>query len=378
MKRILVSLTYYRPHISGLTIYVQRLVEAWVKRGYKVTLLTSRFNSHLAREENYHGVKVVRVPVQWRLNKGVLMLTYPWQAAKLLGEHDFVHLHLPSLEALILALLARLKRKKVITTYHCDLQLPRFPGSRFLDQVIRLSHCFTLALSNVIVAYTEDFAQHSQLLPHFYSKIKVIIPPVIMPLVQKKDLQAWQKKVDWPAGTVIGMAARFAEDKGIEYLLKAIPLLLKKFPDLKIVFAGEYRQVVGENRYRERLQPLLTAYRDHIKFFGILPQTEMPFFYHSLDCLVVASINSTESFGLVQVEAMLCGTPVVATNLPGVRQPIQLTGMGEVVKIGDSRSLAAGIIKVLTQRKKYLRPRTEIEQIFSLSKTLEGYDQLFN
>jgi glycosyltransferase involved in cell wall biosynthesis len=65
------------------------------------------------------------------------------------------------------------------------------------------------------------------------------------------------------------------------------------------------------------------------------------------DVLVLSSINSTESFGMVQVEAMICGTPVVATDLPGVRQPVGSTGMGRVVPIRDAHALAEAVIDML-------------------------------
>jgi hypothetical protein len=66
----------------------------------------------------------------------------------------------------------------------------------------------------------------------------------------------------------------------------------------------------------------------------------MPAFFAACDVVVVPSLNSTETFGLVQVEAMLCGTPSIASDLPGVRRPPRMTGMGEVVPIGDSSALA--------------------------------------
>jgi len=93
--------------------------------------------------------------------------------------------------------------------------------------------------------------------------------------------------------------------------------------------------------------------------------------------LTVPSINSTESFGLVQVEAMLSGCPVVATNLPGVREPARVTGMGEVVPLRDARGLADGIVKVLEHRSSYVRPRQEIANMFSLDKTVTEYEKLF-
>ena len=71
--KILFILTYYRPHVSGLTIYVERLATALAQRGHQVTVLTSQYSKDLSQTETVQGVRVVRVPVAWRLNKGVIM-----------------------------------------------------------------------------------------------------------------------------------------------------------------------------------------------------------------------------------------------------------------------------------------------------------------
>ena len=64
--RILFALTYSRPHVSGLTIHIQRIAEALAARHHQVTVLTSRYRPDLAADEYMHGVHVVRVPVWWR------------------------------------------------------------------------------------------------------------------------------------------------------------------------------------------------------------------------------------------------------------------------------------------------------------------------
>jgi glycogen synthase len=71
--RILQVLTYYRPHTSGLTIYVERLAKALTARGHEVTVLTSRYHPSLPLEERFERLRIVRVPVLLRISKGVIM-----------------------------------------------------------------------------------------------------------------------------------------------------------------------------------------------------------------------------------------------------------------------------------------------------------------
>ena len=123
--RILHALTYYRPHISGLTIYVERLARGLVRAGHEVTVLTSQFDRALPLEEIVEGVRVIRVPVIARLSKGVIMPTVGQAASRLMADHDLVHLHLPQFDGAGLALRAKLARRPVTLTYHCDIELPR-------------------------------------------------------------------------------------------------------------------------------------------------------------------------------------------------------------------------------------------------------------
>ena len=93
--KILTVLTYYRPHTSGLTIYAERLARAFAKRSHEVTVMTTQYDKSLPLEEMMEGVRVIRVPVAFRLSKGVIAPTFGWVATKLVRQHDVVQMHLP-------------------------------------------------------------------------------------------------------------------------------------------------------------------------------------------------------------------------------------------------------------------------------------------
>jgi len=81
---------------------------------------------------------------------------------------------------------------------------------------------------------------------------------------------------------------------------------------------------------------------------------------------------------MVQVEAMMSGVPVVASDLPGVRIPIKKTGMGILVPPKNSEKLAEAIIEVLLNKEKYLQKRELVKKEFSFDKTLKSYEEIIN
>jgi len=377
--KVLLVLTYYQPHVSGLTIYVQRLATALARRGHDVTVLTSRYDRRLPAEEEIDGVHVVRTAVLLRISKGVIMPAFLWVAWRLVRQHDVVSVHLPQFEASLLAVLGRLAGKPVVLTYHCDLQLPKGWFNRVVDQVVFASNYLAGHLAQASVAYTQDYAQHSRFLSRFLAKVHVIPPPVIMPPPDPAAVEEFCAQHGLAGRPVVGIAAtRLAAEKGVEVLVEAMPRLLSTLPRLKLLFAGQHENVVGEEDIYRRLMPRIAQLGpEHWEFLGVLTQAQMPAFFAACDVLAVPSLNSTESFGLVQVEAMLCGTPSIASNLPGVRQPPLMTGMGEVVPIGDSVALADAILRIIQHPAEYRRPRSVIEDSFSLERTVAGYEAVF-
>jgi len=374
--RILCALTYYRPYTSGLTIYVERLARGLVRRGHHVTVLTSQYDPSLPKLEWIDGVRIMRVPVLARVSKGVIMPTFGWLATRLALEHDAMSLHLPQFDAPGLALRGRILKQPVVLTYHSDLKLPPGLLNQIANRVVNVTNQIAAALATRIVAYTQDFADSSPYLRRWQHKVTIIPPPVEVADIPETEIQAFRRRWNLQ-GPVIGMAARLAAEKGVEVLLEALPRILAVYPTARVLFAGQHEHVLGEEEYARRLAPLLDRFRDHWTFLGILSPKEMAAFFPNLDVLVVPSLNSTETFGLVQVEAMLCGTPTVASNLPGVRQPPLMTGMGKVVPVGDAVALADAILEIIAHRAHYVRPRADIAALFSTERTVIEYERLF-
>ncbi len=378
--KILTVLTYYRPHTSGLTIYAERLARAFARRGHEVTVMTTQYDKSLPREETMDGVKVIRVPVAVRISKGVLAPTFGLVATKLVWQHDVVQMHLPQFDAPGVAFRGRLFGKPAVLTYHCDLQLPMGLFNRLVNLVVNIQNNMAGILADHIVTYTRDYADHSPYLSRYASKLTPILPPVELPDPAPGAIRAFaEENLVKERRPVIGMAARFASEKGVEVLLDAMPAILAKYPKAQVLFAGQYQDVMGEHAYAMRLMPRIREYEadGHWKFLGILNPQQMAAFYPNLDVITVPSLNSTEAFGLVQIEAMLNGVPSVPSALPGVRQPVLMHGMGRVAEIGDPASLAGAILEVLDDADKFKRDACEIARQYAPDTVAAEYEKLF-
>lgn len=378
--KILTVLTYYRPHTSGLTIYAERLARAFAKHGHRVTVMTTQYDPSLKNEETIDGVKVIRVPVAARVSKGVIAPTFGFVATKLVAQHDVVQLHLPQFDAPGVALRGRLFGKPTVLTYHCDILLPPGVFNRFVNAVVDFQNNLAGTLANHIVTYTQDYADNSPYLSRYASKLTPILPPVELPSPLPSAVQAFAEEHHVKERRpIIGMAARFAAEKGVEVLLDAMPVILKKYPKAQVLFAGAYQNVMGEQAYSDRLMPRIREYEiaGHWSFLGNLDPVEMAAFYPNLDVLTVPSLNSTEAFGLVQIEAMMNGVPCVPSALPGVRQPVAMHGAGRVAKIGDSADLAESILGVLNEPGKFRADVESIKKSYDPDSVAAEYEKLF-
>ena len=236
-------------------------------------------------------------------------------------------------------------------------------------------------LSHRMVTYTKDYAENSSYLVRYMNKLDVILPPVVLPEIsneEKKNFGLTHNSEN--RRPVIGMAARFATEKGVEVLLKALPKVLKEFPATLVQFAGPYKNIIGEESYFRRLVPTIEAYKKsgNWEFLGVLDPEQMAAFYPNLDVLVLPSLNATEAFGLVQIEAMINGTPCIASNLPGVRQPVKMHKMGVVVEIGDSEDLASELIKILKNPASYKQDYQNIHEQYRPSMVAAEYERIFD
>jgi glycosyltransferase involved in cell wall biosynthesis len=378
--KILTVLTYYRPHTSGLTIYAERLAKALVRRGHAVTVMTTQYDKSLPREDMMDGVRVVRVPVAFRVSKGAIAPTFGLVATKLVWQHDVVQMHLPQFDAPGVALRARLFGKPAVLTYHCDLNLPTGLFNRVVNSVVHFQNNLAGLLSDRIVTYTQDYADHSPYLTRYRHKLQTFLPPVELPKADEQAITAFaaQHKIN-ERKPVIGMATRFAAEKGVEILLDAMPRILAQYPHAQVLFAGQYQQVFSEQAYADRLMPRIRKYEEsgHWTFLGVLNPAQMAAYYPALDALVVPSLNATEAFGLVQIEAMLNNVPCVASALPGVRQPVLMHKMGEVAAIGSADELADGLLTIFADKAKYRCNTAALALTYDPDSVAAKYEAMF-
>lgn len=377
-KKILISLTYYLPNVSGVTLYAKRLAEGLAKRGYGVTVLASGYQKELPREEFKNGVRIWREKVHFRLGKGVFMLGLPWTAWREVKRHDVVNCHLPQFESFLLAIIAKIQGKKLILTHHTDLSGWSGFLNRLSEMAVWAGQLIAGLLAKSIVPYTKDYADYSWYLRLFKRKLVYILPPIIKINPSLSYQGILKRKIMVGVDNKIGFCGRIAKQKGIPYLLEAIKYLkeLNKEQTFKVFLAGPFKEVIGE-KYFEEISDLIERNKEYLVFLGSLNQGQLAAFYQAIDVLVLPSDDRLESFGLVQVEAMINGCPVVASDLPGVRQPILMTGGGRLTPVGNPKKLAKNIMAVLERRREYSRKALRAREIFAYQKTLDQYEAIF-
>jgi glycosyltransferase involved in cell wall biosynthesis len=350
-----------------------RIAEGLAARGHRVSVLTAHHDPALARHELLNGVEVVRLPYVARLSRGVLMPTFPLAARRMIRAHEVVHIHTPLLEAPLVGALSRLHRRPMLMTHQGDLVMPSGLVDQTVEKVGTLLLDAAARLATVVSPLNDDYAAETPFLGRFADKLVPILPPVEIPEPQSGEAMRWRADLGLDGKRLVGFAGRFVEEKGFDYLLRAVPALLEAVPDAHLVYAGEHQMAYED--FHRRCKPLLDAYGDHVTFVGLLRDRRQLASFYAM-CDVFALPSRTDSFAAVQVEAMLCGTPVVASDIPGARVAVRATGMGRLVAPRDPGALAAGLAEVLADPKHFTRSRDEIAVTFDPRASIDRYEEL--
>ena len=330
----------FPPYLSGTGNVCYHNAIELAKLGHNVTVFTSRFPNI---DYIYPDIiKVNRYKPIFHIGNAPLI-------SELLDIKDFdiVHLHYPFyFGGEIIYLNSKLRKQKYIITYHQDVI---FEG---LMNIIPKIHYSTLAKmiinnANKICITSFDHANNSFIKGIVNKRRNDIIeipngvdvnrfnPKVDGDPIRKKYLINNEKII-----LFVGTLDKAHYFKGVEYLLKSFRQLRNHYAKLIIVGDGELK------KYYELLSQKLGV-DSNIIFAGKVTDNDLPKYYSASDLLVLPSISAGEIFGLVLVEAMSTGKPVISTNLPGVRTVVDDNINGFIVKPKNVEDLTSKIDYIL-------------------------------
>ncbi|MDG4764944.1 glycosyltransferase family 4 protein [Solwaraspora sp. WMMD406] len=330
---VCIAVNYYTPYVSGLTEVARIVAEGLAGRGWRVAVVAARHDPALPLRETIGGVDVFRCPVVASISRGLVSPSFAGTVRRLARRSRVLNLHLPMLEAGLITALP--SRTPVVSTYHIDLWLPPSLVTRAAMAAVAVSSKVTLRRSAAAVVNSDDQAEHSMMWPLLRDMPRHSIAAPCM------DRRGGQPAYRQTSGPHIGFLGRIVPDKGLEYLVTAFSEIAD--PDARLLVGGDYLTVAGGSVIAQIRQ---AAARDpRIQILGLLRDRQINDFYASIDVFALPSI--AESFGIAQVEAMMCGVPSVTTDLPGGRYPVLATGMGAIVTPRDPVELHKALLDLL-------------------------------
>ncbi len=359
---VLIGVNYYAPYVSGLTNVARDVAVGLVRRGLRVKVVTSRHDAALPAHEVLDGVEVERAPVVARLGKGVISPSFVPRLLAASRTAGVTNLHLPMLEA---GLVAGRCSSPLVVTYHCDVSLPPGLVNSVQRTGIDLSSRRALRAADAVVVTSDDYARHSRLWPAMAGRT-VAIPPSC------HQRPAGSPRYRDGRGLHVGFLGRIVEEKGLQYLVRGFQRFAG--PDDRLLIGGDFANVAGGSVVDE-IRGLVDA-DPRTRLLGFLPDEDIADFYASPDVFALPSINAFEAFGIVQVEAMMVGVPALASDLPGVRTPVQETGFGVVVARKDADAIADGLRRLAAERPDRETGAARAQERYGLDTVLDAYERL--
>jgi phosphatidylinositol alpha-mannosyltransferase len=329
--RVAMVSPYSWAHPGGVNSHVRGLASEMMRRGHRVTVIAPDDGVAVPGAAMRSAGRSIPVPA----NRSVAWLALiPGTGASVRravsGEDfDVVHVHEPFVP-LVSPAAVRASQGRVVGTFHAAGGTRSLPYGlakvlygdvrRRLDRLVAVSES---ARSLVSSYFPGDY----ELIPNGIDVDRFSV--------------AGERPDSLPAGEpVVLFVGRNEKRKGLPVLLKAFPILQREIPGCRLVLVGE-----GLDD-KTVLRELDGQLRENVSAVGFVGDEELPAYYGAADVFCAPALGG-ESFGVVLLEAMACGTAVVASDITGYRDVLDRTGGGRLFKSGDPEDLALALVELL-------------------------------
>ncbi|MFL2943845.1 MAG: glycosyltransferase family 4 protein [Candidatus Poseidoniales archaeon] len=360
---------YFFPHFGGVESHVLGLSENLIKMGHDVEVVTSRY-SRMPETETLNGIRITRLP-QWINMYNTPIVTSIRQFVRR-THADIIHIHSPPpFTERFAAKGAKEAGKPFVVTHHCDLELKGIFGNTAVNFYQNFLGKFPLEEANRVISTTESYATTSRTL---WDTDVTVIPNAVdikrFNLENKGELIRDKYSIgNDPLALFVG---RLVPHKGIGILIRS----LTHTPNGKLM-------IVGDGPYKKWLMNLVKKMdlKERVIFVGPVDDYWLPSYYSATDVVILPSTSRLEAFGIVGLEGMASGKPLILSDIPGVRDVIS-EKEGYIVEPLDPNAIAEALEKIWSApemaREMGKRGRERVEALFSWEKVSKDVEEVFN
>lgn len=355
------------PGKGGMEKMMYDIVHGFSSRGDRCDLLC-------AAAENGPGVisinengRIICTPTWFTLAATKITPAMIWKLKKICNDYDILHIHHPDPMANLALLLSGYKGK-VILHWHSDIL-----KQKNLLKVYKPLQDWMIRRADLVVGTSPVYLKESPHLINAYDKMACL--PIGVQKIVPDPEKVKEIRELYPGKKIVFSVGRLVGYKGHKFLIDSA----KYLPDDYVILIGGS----GPLFTPMKLQIAEENLGDKVVLLGRLSDEDLPNYYGACDVFCLSSIWKTEAFGMVQIEAMSCGKPVVATEIPG-------SGVSWVNKHGysglnvqpeDSKALADAIVNILSDEQKYAQfsrnALARYDELFTKPEFLERCDQIY-
>jgi glycosyltransferase involved in cell wall biosynthesis len=369
--RIVQVCPWFEPYVGGVETHVATLSAELVRRGHDVTVVTSRADPAVPEREDLGGIHIRRVKARavW-LRTPIAPATKGVLASM---DADVVHAHSPPpLTSYYAARASSRRRVPFVLTCHCDIEVPSLFGP-LVESVYRHTLEYsTIRRADRIIVTTATYAATSRAV---WAYNPAVIPNAV-------DLQRYHPGIEGDAirarhgiregQSVVLFVGRMVAHKGIENLLEAA----RSVAYAKFLLVGGGPELEPLRRLAARL-----GVAERVTFTGQVSREDLPSYFAACDVFVLPSVSRLEAFGIVALEAMASGKPVVVSDIPGVREVIVDGKEGLLADPVNPDDLGGKIRILLADDKKRevmgRAGRVTVEGNFSVEHVVDRIEQVY-